>query len=251
MTKLTIYPAIDLRDGQVVRLAQGDLQRQTVFGDDPAGVARRWLQAGAEWLHIVNLSGAFTGSDARGWDASEIGKNQSALQAILQETGGQVKVQFGGGLRSLDDVEQVLSMGVSRAILGTVAVESPELVSQAVNRFGAERVGVSIDARDNKVRVRGWTAGSELDPITLGKTLAGQGIRTVVYTDISRDGVGTGVNIQATRLLAEETGLSVIASGGVASLDDVIQAKRANLGGIIIGRALYDGRISLEEALLC
>ena len=251
MIKITIYPAIDLRDSKVVRLAQGDLQRQTVYGSDPAGVARRWIEAGAQWLHIVNLSGAFTGSAARGWDASEIEKNLTALQSILQEINNQAKVQFGGGLRSLDDVEKVLAMGVTRAILGTVAVESPELITRAVERFGADRVGVSIDARDNVVRVRGWTAGSNLTPTMLGKALVKQGIRTVVYTDISRDGVGTGVNIPATRRLARKTGLLIIASGGVASLDDVIRARDANLDGIIIGRALYDGRIDLEEALRC
>ena len=245
MEPFTVYPAIDLRSGMVVRLSQGDPARQTVYGDDPGAAARQWLSAGARWLHVVNLDGAFGDPDT---------ENRQALQAILEvaaAAGGDRCVQFGGGLRSLDDVEQAITMGVSRAIIGTAAIETPELVTEAIARFGARQVGVGIDARDNQVRVRGWTKGVSIDPIALGENLAGRGVGTIVFTNIARDGVGTGVDVSATRRLAQATGLSVIASGGVASLEDVWRVRDAGLSGLIIGRALYDGRIDLEEALKC
>ncbi|NOY99174.1 MAG: 1-(5-phosphoribosyl)-5-[(5-phosphoribosylamino)methylideneamino]imidazole-4-carboxamide isomerase [Chloroflexi bacterium] len=239
MDAFTVYPAIDLRAGKVVRLAQGDPTRQTLYGDQPAETARRWLDAGASWLHVVNLDGAFGDRDAA---------NRDALRAIL-DTGG--KVQFGGGLRSLDDVENALSLGVRRVILGTVAVESPELVAEAIARFGAKAVGVGIDARDDRVRVRGWVQETALSPIDLGRQLSRAGVRTVVYTNIARDGVGRGVDVAGAQRLAEAAGLSAIASGGVASLDDVRRVREAGLSGVIVGRALYEGQIDLKEALQC
>jgi phosphoribosylformimino-5-aminoimidazole carboxamide ribotide isomerase len=240
MNPFTVYPAIDLRAGAVVRLVRGNPAQQTVYGDDPAGVASRWLAAGATWLHVVDLDGALTGS-THGLDGEQEPDNLRALGEILATAAGRASVQFGGGLRALTDIERVLSLGVDRVILGTAAIESPELVAEAVAHFGAERVA----------KVRGWTRPADVDPITLGKRLVKLGVRTVVYTDISRDGVGSGVDVQGTRQLAEEIGLSVIASGGVASLGDIRQVRAAGLSGIIIGRALYQGAISLKEALVC
>ncbi len=235
MADFIIYPAIDLRGGKVVRLAQGDPHRQTVYGDDPAEAARRWLAEGATWLHVVNLDGAF-GEASRA--------NMAALESIVA-TGA--RVQFGGGLRAMAEVERVISLDVARAILGTVAVANPDLVREAIERFGTDRVGVGIDAREGRVRIRGWTQEAGIDPIALGKQLRSVGVTTVVFTDIARDGIGRGVNVDASRRLADETGMSIIASGGVASLDDVRRARAAELSGVIVGRALYEGRLTLKE----
>jgi phosphoribosylformimino-5-aminoimidazole carboxamide ribotide isomerase len=237
MDEFIVYPAIDLRGGKVVRLAQGDLARQTVYGDDPAAVARRWLADGATWLHVVNLDGAFGEAGAA---------NASALERIVA-TGA--RVQFGGGLRSLADVERVIELGVARAILGTVAVENPALVSEAIERFGPKSVGVGVDARDGRVRVRGWTEDSGVDTVVLGSQLRSIGVEIVVFTDVARDGIGTGVNVGATLELARAAGLRVIASGGVAASDDVQRVREAGLAGVIVGRALYEGQIDLREIL--
>src|SRR6185436_2589908 len=208
MAEFIIYPAIDMRGGKVVRLAQGDLARQTVYGDDPAEIARRWLADGAAWLHVVNLDGSFGEADAA---------NARALVQIVT-TGA--RVQLGGGLRSLADVERVLDLGIARAIVGTAAVENPEMVREAVARFGAERVGVGIDAWDGRVRVRGWVEDTGIDMVALGTRLYDNGTRIAVFTDVARDGIGDGVNVEATAELARATGLRTIASGGVASIDD-------------------------------
>ncbi len=239
MEAFTVYPAIDLRGGKVVRLQEGDPRRQTVYSDDPAEVAARWLAAGATWLHVVDLDAAF-GEDA--------GPNRRALQAILQHGG---RVQFGGGLRTAQAVAELLDLGVSRVVLGTAAVDDPDLVARALARFGPDAVAVAIDARDGRVRTRGWQAGSGLDAVALACRLAALGLRTAVHTDIARDGLGAGVNVAASRALAEASGLAVIASGGVASLADVIAARAAGLSGVIIGRALYEGQVDLKEALRC
>ncbi len=233
----TIYPAIDLRGGKVVRLKEGDPARLTAYSDDPAETARHWLGAGTSWLHVVNLDGAFGESDEA---------NRSALQSILK-TGAQV--QFGGGIRSLEAVGGALSLGVSRVILGTIAVEQPDVVAEALKKFGAERVAVGIDARGGIVRVRGWKEGSGITATDLARQMRRLGLRTVIFTDVSRDGLGSGLNIPSTRALAEASGLDVIASGGVHTLDDVIAARKANLAGAIIGRALYEGTIDLKEAI--
>ncbi len=241
METFNVFPAIDLRGGQVVRLLQGDPGQQTTYGDDPAAQARRWREAGAAWLHIVNLDGAF---------GEPGGANQRALEAILKADTG-ARLQYGGGLRSIEDIDRALALGIDRVILGTVIIEQPELIAEAIQAFGPRRIVAGIDARDNRVRTRGWTEASELDPVTLGSQLARAGVQTAVFTNISRDGAGSGVDLAATERLAKETGLRVIASGGVASLDDVREVKAAGLAGIIIGRALYDGRFTLEEALAC
>lgn len=237
MNDFTIYPAIDLRQGRVVRLRQGDPDRQTTYDDGALATARRWKEAGARWLHVVNLDGALGEAGRR---------NGAALARIL--TAG-LPVQFGGGLRDLADIRRALGLGVARVVLGTVAVEEPELVREALAEFGPERVVVGIDARDGLVRVRGWQAATPLRAEALARRWAEMGGRWLVFTDIARDGVGGGVNVEATAALSRETGLRVVASGGVAGLEDVRRVLQAGLDGVIVGRALYDGALDLAEAL--
>jgi len=236
-----IYPAIDLRGGKVVRLKEGDPARMTSYSDEPAQTAYRWLSLRAHWLHVVNLDGAFGEDDS---------VNQSALRAILKvanEFGA--KVQFGGGMRSVDDIRSALDLGLSRVVLGTVAIHQPEVVKEALRSFGTEKIAVGIDAWDGLVQVRGWTANSGISAMDLARQMQTLGLRTVILTDIRRDGLGRGLNISSTRELAEDSGMEVIASGGVNTLEDVNAARRANLSGVIIGRALYEGTIDLKEAL--
>jgi phosphoribosylformimino-5-aminoimidazole carboxamide ribotide isomerase len=245
MKTFDVYPAIDLRAGSVVRLVQGDPQRQTTYDANPAGTARRWMAAGAHWLHVINLDGALEEADQANWVAL-----QEILRAAKQNL-QPVKVQFGGGLRKLSIIEGAIACGVTRVILGTVAVQSPEVVSEAVRRFGEEAIAVALDFADEKVKLRGWLHESDLDPITLGKRLAELGVHTLIVTDITRDGVGVGVNVGIAQETARSSGLSVIASGGVASLKDVRQVRAAGIDGVIIGKALYQGTIDLKEALKC
>lgn len=233
----TIYPAIDLRGGKVVRLKEGDPARMTSYSDDPAEMAKRWIDAGSTWLHVVNLDGAFGESD---------NVNRDALASILKLG---ARVQFGGGMRSLESIEAALSLGVNRVILGTIAIEQPDIVRDALRRFGAARIAIGIDARDGLVRTRGWKDNSGVPALDLALQLSTLGLATVIFTDVSRDGLGSGLNIPATRELSEKSGLDVIASGGAHTIDDVKAAKNAGLAGCIIGRALYDGTIDLEKAL--
>ncbi len=233
----TIYPAIDLRDGKVVRLKEGDPARMTSYSDDPTETARKWLGMGAQWLHVVNLDGAFGEGD---------NANRAALESILKLG---ARVQFGGGIRSIEAIADVLRFGVSRAILGTIAIEQPEIVKEALKFFGAEQITVGIDARDGLVRTRGWKDNSGVSAIDLALQMRNVGLGTVIFTDISRDGLGSGLNIPSTRELAERSRLDVIASGGVHTIEDVIAAKDAGLAGCIIGRALYDGTVDLQAAL--
>ena len=239
--KFTVYPAIDLRGGKVVRLKEGDPTRLTSYSENSAEMAGRWLEAGARWLHVVNLDGAFgEGDDV----------NQVALKAILDVAKSfAAQVQFGGGIRSLEAIEALLSLGVGRVVLGTIAAEKPAVVAEALQRFGPERIAVGIDARDGLVRVRGWKENSGLTATNLAQQMKMLGLRTVIFTDVSRDGLGSGLNIPSTRELAKTSGLDVIASGGVHTLEDVVAAKAANLAGVIVGRALYEGTIDLSEAL--
>ena len=235
-----IFPAIDLRHGRGVRLQLGDPGRQTVFSDDPLEVAIRWINSGARWLHVVNLDGAFAEIDRVNWDILD---QLSRLP---------VRIQFGGGLRSMEDIEAALSTRVSRVVLGTAALEDPELAALVLNKFGSERLVVSIDARDGRVRIRGWQDESDVMPMNLAKRMGELGVRTIIYTDINRDGILSGVNVDATAELAAQTGLEIIASGGVRSLDDVAFLKDREdrgISGVIIGRALYEGRIDLTAAL--
>lgn len=232
-----IYPAIDLRDGWVVRLRQGDPSRETAYSDDPAAVARRWADAGATWVHVVNLDGALGEGSAA---------NLAALGRIVPAG---LRVQFGGGLRQFSDLRRVLELGVARVVVGTAAVEDPALVERALDGFGAQRVAIGIDARSGSVRTRGWQQATEITPGELGRRWADAGARWIIYTDVARDGMGTGLSVAATAALARATGVHVIASGGVRSLEDVRSTFEAGLSGVIIGRALYEGQVALTDAL--
>lgn len=239
---MIVYPAIDLRGGRCVRLCQGDVAAETVFAADPVEAARRWEAEGAEWLHIVNLDGALGHPGAT--------ENLQALERILAAV--TLPVQFGGGLRALADVERLLELGVARVILGTVAVREPQVVAEALARYGPERVSVGIDAREGRVTIHGWTDTTDLDASELADRMRALGVRRIVYTDVKRDGMLTGVNLKATLRLARRSGLRVIASGGVASVEDIRLLRKheaAGIEGVIIGMALYRGLVRLEEAL--
>jgi phosphoribosylformimino-5-aminoimidazole carboxamide ribotide isomerase len=234
-----LFPAIDLKDGAAVRLLRGEMGSATVFNPDPAAQARSFAAAGFEWLHLVDLNGAFEGRPVNG----------AAVRAILDAV--DLPVQLGGGLRDLATIEHWLEAGVRRVILGTAAVKDPELVRAACRRF-AGRVVVGIDARDGRVAVEGWAEESDLAAEDLARRFEDAGVTALVYTDIARDGALTGVNLEATVALAEAVSLPVIASGGVASLDDIaalMAVEARGIAGVVCGRALYDGRIDPKSAL--
>lgn len=234
---MIIYPAIDLRGGKVVRLQEGDPNRQTTFSDNPLQTAQTWQASGASWLHMVNLDGAFGEQNA----------NLAVLEAVAKLG---LNVQFGGGLRTLDDIAHVLALGAKRAVLGTVALQNPDLVAEAVMRFGTDAVCVALDSRDGKVATHGWQTLSSLSPVELGQAMAARGVRHALYTDISRDGALGGVNVEATVTLAQATGLAVIASGGVSQLAELrALAASGVVAGAIIGMALYTEQIKLADAL--
>jgi phosphoribosylformimino-5-aminoimidazole carboxamide ribotide isomerase len=237
-TPMNIYPAIDLRNGKVVRLKYGDPNQQTTYSDDPIETARRWAEAGAAWIHVVNLDGAFG-------DEAGAAINRSLLQSLT--TVGP-KVQFGGGLRSIADIEAALSRGTARVVIGTLAIEHPDVLREAVERWGADRVVVGLDAQGGRVKTRGWQDDGGSDVITIGRQIRSVGVNLVVHTDIGRDGDLSGVNGEASVELARQTGLQVVASGGVNSIEDVLRLKEAaGIEGVIIGRALYTGAIDLRE----
>ena len=235
LPSFTIFPAIDLRHGKVVRLAQGDPGRQTVYGEDPLGLAECWKAEGASWLHVVNLDGAF---------GAESAANRAALRRILRLG---LNVQFGGGLRDRDSIRAALDAGVSRAVISTAVIKNPSLVEWALEAFGEERVAAGIDARDGLVCIEGWAEVTSVEALNLGKNLRARGLVWCIFTDISRDGLQTGVNLPATTRLAAASGLQVIASGGVASAEEVRRLRAAGLAGVIIGRALYEGKIQFSE----
>jgi phosphoribosylformimino-5-aminoimidazole carboxamide ribotide isomerase len=237
MPEFVIYPAIDLRNGQVVRLAQGDLARTTTYSDDPAGTARRWQAEGARWAHVVNLDGAFGNAAGANW------------RALAEIACVGLKVQFGGGLRDIESIRRAMQFGVSRAVIGTAAVETPALVDEALAEFGPERIAVGVDAKEGWVRIKGWAEEAAVTAIDLARRLKSQGLQTIIFTDVSRDGIGLGVNVESSVALAQDSGLAVIASGGVASANDVRRVRDAGLAGVIIGRALYEGQINLQSLI--
>jgi phosphoribosylformimino-5-aminoimidazole carboxamide ribotide isomerase len=234
-----LFPAIDLKDGKCVRLKLGDMATATVYNADPAAQARAFEEQGFRWLHVVDLNGAFAGKSVNG----------AAVGAILKATAN--PVQLGGGIRTIAQIEDWLGRGLARVILGTVAVRDPELVREACSKFPG-KIAVGIDAKGGKVAVEGWAEASELGIIELAKKFEGAGIAAIVYTDIDRDGVLSGINWDATIELADAVSIPVIASGGLASLDDIRRMTMPDaqkLEGAISGRALYDGRIDPKEAL--
>jgi phosphoribosylformimino-5-aminoimidazole carboxamide ribotide isomerase len=247
---MIVFPAIDLRRGKCVRLQQGAPEAETVYSEDPVAVARRWAVEGDEWLHVVNLDGTLAGRLGSGANGGQLPLNLQRLRDIAAESG--MSVQYGGGIRSLEDIDLVLTLGAKRVVLGTIAVRQPELVSAAIQRFGPDRIVVGIDAREGMVSTLGWQEASGVDAVDLGRQMRQRGIEWVVYTDIARDGMLSGVNVSATAILAMQTGLQVIASGGVASLDDIRalrEVESCGVAGVIIGKALYTGDISLAEAV--
>lgn len=234
---MILYPAIDLKDGQCVRLLKGDMDEATVFGDDPAAQAKAFQDAGCQWLHLVDLNGAFAGEPV----------NSAAVQAILNAV--TVPTQLGGGIRDLATIEAWLSKGVARVILGTIAVENPNLVYDAAQTFPG-MVAVGLDARNGKVATRGWAEETELEVTDLAKRYEDAGIAAIIYTDIDRDGAMSGPNVDATEALARAVHVPVVASGGVSSMDDLLRLKATNVvSGAISGRALYDGAIDLAAAI--
>ncbi|WP_041545668.1 MULTISPECIES: 1-(5-phosphoribosyl)-5-[(5-phosphoribosylamino)methylideneamino]imidazole-4-carboxamide isomerase [Chelativorans] len=236
---MILYPAIDLKDGECVRLKLGEMSEATVYNRDPAAQAKAFEEQGFEWLHVVDLNGAFAGASVNG----------AAVEAILKATRN--PVQLGGGIRSLEQIEAWLERGLARVILGTVAVRDPALVREACGKFPG-KIAVGIDARGGKVAVEGWAETSDLTAAELAKRFEGAGVAAIIYTDIDRDGVLTGINWEATIALADAVSIPIIASGGLASMADIermVKPDAAKLEGAISGRALYDGRIDPKEAL--
>ena len=233
---MILYPAIDIRGGRCVRLIEGDFARETAYDADPSAAARRWVEAGAEWLHVVDLDGAVEGTPI----------NRDAVQGI--RTAVAVPVQLGGGLRTLADLENAFAAGIDRAILGTVALRDPELVISAVARWG-DRIAVALDARDGRLATDGWIGQSEARAVDVAQKLERAKVRHFIFTDISRDGTLSGPNLESLGELVHAVNADVIASGGISSVEDIGAAARAGATGAIIGRALYDGRFDLSEAI--
>jgi phosphoribosylformimino-5-aminoimidazole carboxamide ribotide isomerase len=234
---MDLYPAIDLRGGQVVRLAQGEAARATIYHDDPVAQAEQFVEAGARWLHVVDLNRAFGDGD-----------NDAAIAEIARRFGDRLQVQLGGGIRDVARAQAVVQLGVSRVVIGTAAIDQPALVDAIVQALGGDRVAVGIDARDGRVAVRGWVETSAVRAVELAARVAGQGVETVIHTDIARDGMLSGPNIEES-LAVQAKGPRVIVSGGIATIDDLRAVAAAGLAGAITGRALYESRFTLVEAL--
>ncbi|EAX49005.1 phosphoribosylformimino-5-aminoimidazole carboxamide ribotide isomerase [Thermosinus carboxydivorans Nor1] len=236
---MIVFPAIDIRGGKCVRLTEGRFDAETVFSDNPVEVAKRWRREGAEYLHVVDLDGAVAGRPV----------NLELVIAIAKKV--DIPVQLGGGIRTMDTIDTVLAAGISRIILGSVAVRQPALVKEACARYG-DRIVVGIDARDGVVAVEGWGVSGQVGAEELARQMAAVGVARIIYTDISRDGTLTGINVEATCALACAAGVPVIASGGLRGLDDIRalwQARTAGIEGVIAGKALYTGALSLRSAI--
>jgi len=241
MGSMLVIPAIDLRQGKCVRLTQGRKEATTVYDADPIKVAEDFERDGARMLHVVDLDGAFSESNVR---------DRDVLHDLVRAVS--IPVQFGGGLRGAKDIEQVISFGVARVVIGTLAVESPDLLTKFVGLFGVEHVAVGIDARNGQVVTRGWETEEQVSALTLASRVAAAGVERIIFTDVQRDGTLAGVNIDQTCMIAETSGLKVTASGGVASLADLERLRAASDRGIdsvIIGKALYEGRFTVAEAI--
>lgn len=234
---MELYPAIDVRAGRVVRLSQGEASRETSYHDDPVAQAERFVAAGAAWIHVVDLDRAFG-----------TGENLAVIGAIARAAGDRVRIQVGGGIRSLEALDAVLRLGVSRAVLGTAAVTDPALVPKAVAAAGSGRIAIGLDTKAGMVAIRGWVETTELFVDDVCRRVLSEGAKTIIYTDVSRDGMLTGPDLEGAKRL-QSLGASVIASGGVAGLEDLRAVRDAGLAGAIIGRALYEGKFTLQEAL--
>jgi phosphoribosylformimino-5-aminoimidazole carboxamide ribotide isomerase len=232
-----LLPAIDVRHGRVVRLSQGEAARETVYGDDPVAVAQRFVAEGARWVHVVDLDRAFGEGD-----------NSELVGRVIAAVAGRARVQVGGGLRALDRIEQAFGLGAARVVIGTAAVREPELLTQALALAGTERIAVGIDARDGIIAIRGWRETAGEPARTVAERVVEQGIRTLVYTDVARDGMLQGPDLDGA-LALQALGAKVIASGGIASLDDLRRVREAGLAGAIVGRAIYEGRFTVAEAV--
>ena len=236
---MILYPAIDLKDGQCVRVVRGDLGQATVFNASPADQARAWVEGGFHWLHVVDLNGAVEGKAV----------NAAAVEAILHAVS--LPVQLGGGIRSLADIERWIEAGVSRVILGTMAVREPQVVREAAKAC-PEQIAVSVDVRGGKVALQGWTEDSDLDAITVAKRFEDVGVSALIITDIDRDGTTLGFNVEAFGAIADAVSIPVIAAGGLASIDDIVRLKArpgTPIAGAVLGRALYNGAIVPADAL--
>ena len=237
---MLLIPAIDLKDGHCVRLEQGDMSVSTSFGDDPAAMARRWVEAGARRLHLVDLNGAFAGKPV----------NESAVKAIIKEVNGRIPIQLGGGIRDLDTIERYLDDGLSYIIIGTAAVKSPGFLKDACTAFGGH-ILVGLDAKDGKVATDGWSKLTGHEVVDLGLKFQDYGVEGVIYTDIGRDGMLTGVNIESTVKLAQALTIPVFASGGLSSMDDIEQlcaVEEEGVEGVICGRSIYTGALDFAKA---
>ena len=237
---MIIFPAIDIRGGKCVRLIKGDFNQETVFSDRPEIMAKKWQDEGGKYLHLVDLDGALAGKS----------QNLATVEMILKTV--DIPVELGGGIRTMENIETVLDMGVSRVILGSVAVKNPQLVKDACKKYGSERIVVGIDAKDGIVAVDGWGVSGNVEAKELAKKMALGGVKHIIYTDISRDGTLTGVNVQATAEIARYSGVKVVASGGVSSIEDIKllkQYEKDGIEGVIVGKSIYTGSLSLPEAL--
>ncbi len=234
---MRLYPAIDIKDGRCVRLRQGKFTDVNVYSDNPVDVAKEWERAGASFIHLVDLDGALMGR----------GVNRDVIRAIARSVF--IPVQLGGGIRTKADLEEVFSLGVFRAIIGTKAVLEPAFVKECVNTFGADRIVVGIDAKDGLVAVHGWDTVSDVTALDLGRQVAELGVKTIVYTDIAKDGMLEGPNVAATKQMSETLGIDIIASGGVTTMEDLEKLYANGIHGAIIGKALYEKHIDLAQAI--
>lgn len=233
---MRIYPAIDIKDGKAVRLVQGKFDEVTVFNDNPAEAAKAWSEAGANYIHIVDLDGARYG--------------KSFIIDILKEISSKynIPVQTGGGVRTIEDIRERIESGAARVIIGTAAVENPQLVREAIKLYG-DKIAVGVDAKNGMVAIKGWEEVSDVSAVDLCLEMKKLGVKTIIYTDISKDGMMCGPNIEATKELIEKTGMEIIASGGVSKIDDLENVFKINAQGVIIGKALYNGAINLSDAI--